>query len=192
MINCNASEDVCSVYLALGIFSLFCLVLIVFPIKGLEIILFSRNPQLLVLFMAYSLCIVMTLYYFLVGLMGPLLYFIKEFFQLLACSYTFYFFIFQAYGLLSTNNFVKYSLRGTTITVAVILLIILLYPLITFLLDRSNALECGKNIWMAMRGLGVFLGLVFALLGVIIIKKQESMMMELNLQETRVRKFYLW
>ena len=192
MIDCDAGHTACSVYLAFGIFSILCLILVVLYIKGIEIVVFSRNPQLQVLFMAYFLCIMMALYYFLIGFMGPLLYFIKEFLLLLASSYTSYFFIFQAYGLLSNNKLVTYSLRCTIAAVAAILLIILLYPLIIFLLERNSDLECGKIIWMVMRGLGVFLSLVFVFLGVLINKKQEVMMMELNVQETKVRKLYLW
>ncbi|OMJ85103.1 hypothetical protein SteCoe_13626 [Stentor coeruleus] len=164
MVVCASEGSYCEFTIIFGTFSIICLVIVDF-----ELIIYNKNPHIVVLFIPRALCISMILEYF-VNINSESLYFIKEYLLLIGICTTSYYFTFQAYNLLKDISIVKYTILGSIVFYALSLIAILIVFAITLPMG-TNGIPCNDVVWLVMRILGALQALLFVIVSVLVKKK---------------------
>ena len=185
MVECAVGDNYCNFSIIFGVFSIVCLIAVI-----TEIIIFNSNKHIIVLFIAQTLCITMSLEYFL-DYDSKLLYFIKEYLLLISYTVTSYYFIFQAYYMLiqskSLQALVYFSLFVSILAFIIITIIFLFNLIVGF-----YGIPCNNYLWIIMRSLGMMMSCLFMFVGILISKKIKKIRKELNEAELKSRLLFLW
>jgi hypothetical protein len=134
---------------------------------------------------------VMILHYFLIANMFDVIFFLKEYLQLVSLAYICYFFLYQMYKLIQGHICLTYFGLAMIILTVLYLSAIAIYFTVDFYVVSYSIYDCSNQFWIYLRVAGFVLSLLFLSIGVVISKSLKKVKIQYTL-EVRTKENDLW